>query len=138
VIDGGKTKDGVEMGSERGFALVFTGFFAIVGCWPLLNANPPRWWALAIAAGFLILGLWRPRLLRPLNIVWFRLSLLLAKIMTPIVMGLIYVTTVIPTGIILRLRGKDLLGLARRPDSASYWINRHPPGPEAGSMKRQF
>ena len=138
MIDGAKTHDDVEMPSERNFALVFAGFFAIVGCWPLIHGHGLRLWALAIAAVFLVLGLWRPSLLRPLNVGWFKLSLLLAKIVTPIVMGLLYVTTIIPTSLILRLGGKDLLGLAPQPGRNSYWIIRKPPGPEAGSMKRQF
>jgi hypothetical protein len=81
---------------------------------------------------------WRPSVLRPLNIVWFKLSLLLAKIVTPIVMGLLYVTTIIPTSLILRMRGMDPLGLAPQPGRNSYWIIRKPAGPKAGSMKRQF
>ena len=138
MIDADKTQDNVEIGSERGFAFVLAGFFAIVGCWPLIHGNALRLWALAITAVFLVLGLWRPSMLRPLNIVWFKLSLLLAKIVTPIVMGLLYVTTIIPTSLFLRLGGKDLLGLAPKPSHDSYWIIRKPPGPDAGSMKRQF
>jgi hypothetical protein len=138
MIDGPKAHDDVEIASERSFALVFAGFFAIVGFWPLIHGQRLRLWALAIAVVFLVLGLWRPSVLRPLNFVWFKLSLLLAKIVTPIVMGLLYVTTIIPTSIILRMRGKDLLGLTPQPSRNSYWIIREPPGPEAGSMKRQF
>jgi hypothetical protein len=138
MIDGAKTHGDVEMASERSFALVFAGFFAIVGCWPLIHGNALRLSALAIAAVFLVLGLWRPSVLRPLNVGWFKLSLLLAKIVTPIVMGLLYVTTIIPTSLVLRMRGKDLLRFAPQPGSNSYWIIRKLPGPEAGSMKRQF
>jgi hypothetical protein len=138
MIDGAKTHDDLEMASERSFALVFAGFFTIVGGWPLIHGHALRLWPLVIAAAFLVLGLWRPSILRPANIVWFKISLLLAKIMTPIVMGLLYVTTIIPTGLILRMRGKDLLGLAPQPSRNSHWIIRKPPGPEAGSMKRQF
>jgi hypothetical protein len=138
VIDGAKTHDDVDMGSERSFAFVFVGFFAIIGCWPLIHGNALRLWALAIAGMFLVLGLWRPSALRPLNIVWFKLSLLMAKIVTPIVMGLLYVTAIIPTGVVLRMRGKDPLELGSQPGRNSYWIIREPPGPESGSMKRQF
>jgi hypothetical protein len=138
VIDEAETHDDVEMTSERNFALVFAGFFTIVGCWPLIHGHTLQLWALAIAAVFLVLGLWRPNVLRPLKIVWFKLSLLLAKIMTPIVMGLLYVTTIIPTSVVLRMRGKDPLELASQPSRNSYWVIREPPGAEAGSMKRQF
>ncbi len=137
-MDRAETHDDIEMASERSFALVFAGFFAIVGCWPLIHGHSLRLWALAIAAVFFVLGLWRPTVLRPFNVVWFKLSLLLAKIVTPIVMGLLYVTTIIPTSLVLRMRGRDLLGLAPQPGRSSYWIIRRPPGPEAGSMKQQF
>jgi saxitoxin biosynthesis operon SxtJ-like protein len=138
MVNEDKKQDAVEMGSERSFALVFAGFFSLVGCWPLIHGNALRPWALAVAAVFLLLGLLRPTMLRPLNIVWFKLSLLLAKIMTPVVMGLLYVTTIIPIGVVLRMRGKDLLALALQSDRNTYWIIRKPPGPNAGSMKRQF
>jgi hypothetical protein len=127
----------VAMGSERSFGFVFAAVFAVVALWPLVHGNAPRLWVGAIALAFLVVAFVRPKLLRPLNVVWFRFGLLLGAIMTPVVMALLYITTVIPTGLILRLRGKDLLGLKRDPKRASYWITREP-GPAPGSMKRQF
>ncbi len=146
MIDGAKTHDDIEMASERSFALVFAGFLANVGCCRLIHGHSLRLWALAIAAAFFVLGLWRPSVLRPFNVVWFKLSRLLANprtqvaiiaglmmprrsrrsitlnvsdwtepfsgVVTPIVMGLLYVTTIIPTSLVLRMRGKDLLGFA--------------------------
>ena len=53
-------------------------------------------------------------------------------------MGIIYVSTVVPVGLILKACGKDLLRLKREPDSKSYWIDRDPPGPAPGSMTKQF
>ena len=127
----------VEMGSDRGFGLVFAVVFAIIALWPLMRGEYPRLWATIIALAFLLVALVRPQLLHPLNIVWFRFGLLLGAVVTPVVMALLYVTTIIPTGIILRLRGKDLLSLKREPERTSYWITREP-GPEPGTMKRQF
>jgi hypothetical protein len=127
----------VEIGSDRGFGFVFAAVFAIIALWPLLYGNYPRLWATIVALAFLLAALARPRLLHPLNIVWFRFGLLLGTVITPIVMALLYVTTIVPIGIILRLRGKDLLGLKREPERQSYWIKREP-GPEPGTMKRQF
>src|SRR5438128_2708044 len=83
-------------------------------------------------------GTRRPAVMRPLNVIWFRLGLLLGAIVTPIVMGLLYVTTFVPTSLILRLAGRDLLGLEREPDRASYWVARDPPGGGQSTMKRQF
>jgi predicted membrane metal-binding protein len=127
----------VEMGSDRSFGFVFAAVFAIIALWPLVRGAGPHWWAAAVAAVFLVVALLRPRLLHPLNYVWFRFGLLLSAVVTPIVMALLYVTTMVPMGIILRLRGKDLLGLKREPERTSYWIKREP-GPEPGTMKRQF
>jgi hypothetical protein len=130
--------DDVEMGSERGFGIVFAVVFAIIALWPLIHWEAPRLWAAAIAAIFLAIAFVRPALLRPLNVLWFKFGLLLSKIVTPVIMALVYATTVVPTGFLLRLKGKNLLGLKRDPDTKSYWVTRESPGPSPGTMKRQF
>jgi hypothetical protein len=127
----------VEMGSDRGLGFVFAAVFAVIALWPLIHGEYPRLWATIVALAFLLVALVRPKLLHPLNIVWFRFGLLLGAVVTPVVMALLYVTTIVPIGIILRLRGKDLLSLKREPERNSYWITRQP-GPEPGTMKRQF
>jgi low temperature requirement protein LtrA len=130
--------DDVEMGSERGFGLVFAAVFAIIALWPtIFYGAAPRWWATLIAIMFVVVALFRSAWLRPLNFVWFRFGLLLGRIVTPVVMAALYVTTIVPIGLFLRLRGKDLLRLKREPERKSYWIEREP-GPAAGTMKRQF
>src|ERR1700754_3734443 len=84
--------------SDRSFGFVFAVVFALIGCWPLLRWQSPRWWALAIAAGFVLVALIRPQVLRPLNRVWQALGRLLHKIVSPTVMGVIFFTVVTPTG----------------------------------------
>jgi Saxitoxin biosynthesis operon protein SxtJ len=124
--------------SDRSFGLVFAAVFSIIACWPLLHWESPRWWALAVAVAFAAVALVRPQLLHPLNRLWLALGRLLHKIVSPLVMGLIFFAAVTPTGWIMRLRGKDLLLLKRRPDQKSYWIRRQPTHPETESMKNQF
>ncbi|MDK9720555.1 MAG: SxtJ family membrane protein [Rhodospirillales bacterium] len=133
-----KAKQDVKQGSDQSFGLVFSGFFAIIGLWPLIHAEMPRLWALVLAALFLAVSFIRPELLKPLNRVWFLFGLLLHKIVSPLIMGLLFFLTVTPTALIMRARGKDLLRLKRDPKAASYWILRDPPGPDAGGMTRQF
>ncbi len=87
---------------------------------------------------FLIVGLVRPSLLAPLNRLWFRLGLLLHKIVNPVVMGLLFYGAILPTGIVMRLMGKDLLKLGLDRHSDSYWIVRQPPGPAPEAMRDQF
>lgn len=128
----------VKMGSERGFAIVFAVVFTIIGLWPLWRAASPRWWSLGIAAAFLLAGFLAPAVLKPLNTLWFKLGMLLGKIMTPIVMGILFFVVVLPTGIIMRLRGHDLLRTRLDKEAKSYWIHRSPPGPPPESLKNQF
>jgi hypothetical protein len=80
----------------------------------------------------------RPAVLNPLNRVWLKFGLLLHKVVNPAIMALLFYGTVLPTGLIMRAMGKDLLRLKREPDAASYWIVRAPPGPAPETMKDQF
>lgn len=130
--------DELRPGSTRSLGLVFSGFFAIVALLPVLGGGPVRLWALAVSAAFLAVGLVRPALLGPLNRVWFRFGLLLNRVVSPVVMGLLFFLTVTPTALLMRAVGKDPLRLRRAPRQPSYWIARDPAGPRSGSFKDQF
>src|SRR5262249_8305883 len=138
VSRGLKKRAEIKIGSERNFGLVFAIVFGIIGAWPLVSGGVPRFWALAVALVFTILGYAKPALLRPLNVAWFRLGLLMGAVMTPVVMAVLYLTTFLPTSLVLRFMGRDSLGLRREPDRASYWVTREKLGPGQSTMKRQF
>jgi predicted membrane metal-binding protein len=123
--------------SDRSFGFVFAAVFAIVGAWPLMRGETPRWGALAIAVVFALIAFTRPQILRPVNRAWQFIGLLLHRVMSPFVMLAIFFLCVTPIAVITRLRGKDVLSLKRRPDLSSYWITCDPP-PNAESMKHQF
>ena len=127
----------IDVGSERGFGFVFAAVFAVFSLWPLTGSGAVRIWALAVAALFLATALARPNILRPLNRVWFRFGLLLGRIVSPIVMAVVFSVAITPTALIMRALGKDLLRLKFDPDAESYWIRRADDGP-MGSMKDQF
>lgn len=133
-----KAHKAVNLGSDRSFGLVFTVVFILVGLFPLLDERQPSPWALAIAGVFLILSLIAPKLLRPLNVIWFKFGLLLHAIINPIIMGLLFFATVTPTALIFKMMGKDPLSLKTDHSADSYWIKRSPPGPDPKSMKQQF
>ena len=128
----------VTRGSDRSFGIVFACVFALIGLWPMLHGSAPRLWALAVAAACLAAGLLRPQFLSPLNRLWFRFGLLLHHVVNPVLMLLIYYGAVVPTGLVLRALGKDVLRLKLDRAAASYWIIRDPPGPAVGSMEKQF
>ena len=128
----------VVMGSNRSFGLVFGVFFTAVALLPAVHGAPVRWWALAVAAAFFAAALLAPRLLTPLNRVWFALGLLLHRVVNPVIMAVMFYGAILPMALLLRALGKDLLRLKREPGAASYWIAREPPGPATGSMTKQF
>jgi predicted membrane metal-binding protein len=133
-------KETVQGSSDRSFGLVMAGFFALVALFPLLHSplSSIRWWALVVAAAFLALALLWTGPLRPLNRGWLKLGLLLSKIVSPIVMMVLFYATVTPIGVLMRWAGKDPLRLRRDAAATSYWIPREPPGPAPNSMKQQF
>jgi Saxitoxin biosynthesis operon protein SxtJ len=129
----------VKGSSDHSFGLVIAAFFALVAVLPALHRppSPIRWWAAALAAAFLALALVRPDALSPLNRLWQKLGLLLSRIVSPIVLALLFYLIVTPVGLLMRTFGEDPLRLRRR-ESASYWIVRQPPGPAPESMRDQF
>jgi hypothetical protein len=128
----------IVAGSDRSFGFVMAGAFAVVSLLNAWHAGRIWPWTTALAAIFLIAAVLRPAVLNPLNRIWLKFGLLLHKIVNPVIMALLFYGTVLPTGLVLRAIGKDLLRLKREPDAASYWIVRTPAGPAPDTMKDQF
>jgi hypothetical protein len=124
--------------SDRSFGFVFAAVFTVIALWPLIHGIAPRWWALIVAALFAVLALLRPQILHPLNRLWLALGALLHRVVSPLVMGVVFFLGVTPTAWIVRLAGRDVLALRRRPDLKTYWIKREPERPHPESMKNQF
>jgi len=121
--------------SNKNFGIVFFIVFFIIGLFPLLKGGDLRWWSLIVSSVFLVLGLINSNILTPLNKIWFKFGLLLGKIITPIVLMIIYFFVITPTGIILRLFGKNILNMKIDKNQKSYWINR---SSDLNSFKNQF
>ena len=128
-------KSKIKISSNKSFGVVFFIVFLIISLWPLLNNNPLRLWSVIVAIIFLILGLTNSKLLTPLNKLWFKFGILLSRIISPIVLGFIFFAIVTPTGIIMRVLGKDLLNKKFDNKKKSYWINRDK---VKSTMKQQF
>ena len=125
----------IKINSNRSFGIVFFFVFVIVSLWPLINENSLRVWSIFVAIIFLILGLMNSKLLTPLNILWFKFGKLLGFIIAPIVMGIVFFVVITPTGLIMKIIGKDLLDNKYNNKIKSYWINR---GKLKSTMKQQF
>ena len=128
----------IEPSSNRAFGIVFATVFALIGALPLLSGDGVRAWSLAIAAVFLALALALPSVLTGLNRIWLRFGLLLHRIVSPVVLGIMFFLVVTPTGFLMRLLGKDPLRLRYEENASTYWIDRTPPGPPPESFDRQF
>jgi hypothetical protein len=124
--------------SNRSFGVVVGGVFLLLALWPLVHAQPPRWWALIPALPLLTLAAINPALLQKPNEWWQQLGLLLGKIVSPIIMGAIYYLWITPIALILRLMKKRFLFLQFEPDAVSYWIVRSPREPDPARLRRPY
>ena len=125
----------VESGSEKSFGIVFAVVFLLISLYPLVDNKDVHLWSLIISLIFFLLAYVAPKVLSIPNKLWFRLGMALVAVVAPVVMALVYFTTVVPIGLIMRLMGKDLLRQKLDKNTKSYWIERNEP---MGSMKDQF
>lgn len=124
--------------SNRKFGLFFSGVFAAFAIYAYLkHQNHQALLAGLLAIAFCALALAVPAVLAPLNRAWYRLGLLLGRVVNPIVLGIIFFFLLTPISFFTRMSGRDVLRLKKR-ESGSYWIDRTPVGPDADSFKNQF
>ena len=123
-----------KLPTNKNFGIVFSLIFLIISLFPLINDGSLRIWSLIVSMVFLFLGLINSKILTPLNKIWFRFGLLLGRIVSPVIIGVIFFFVVTPTALIMRLIGKDLLNLKFN-NRKSYWIEKT--GPRS-KMKNQF
>lgn len=116
-------KKKIKISSNKSFGIVFFVVFLIISFFPMLKGETFRTWSLVIALIFLILGVLKSPYLSPLNNIWNKFGLLLGKVISPIVMGIIFFAVVTPIAYLMRLIGKDVLGLKKN-DDKSYWIEK--------------
>ena len=125
--------------SDRSFGLTFAAVFAVLAAW-LAYRHGLHWMAcLVTAAAFGLVAVTIPTVLHPLNVAWMWFGRLLNRIVSPVVLGLIYFIVFTPVALLFALRGRDPLN--RKFDAArpSYWLDRTPPGPDATrSFPHQF
>ena len=121
--------------TNKSFGLLFFIVFLILGLWPLKNGESLNYYFILISLIFLILGIINSSLLTPLNRLWVKFGEILGLIIAPIVMAIVYFIILTPVSLIVRLFGKDLLGINFTKNSNSYWIERKK---KLGSMDKQF
>ena len=124
----------IKMGSNKSFGVVFSVLFLLISLYPLINNENVRIWSLVICVVFLILGLLNSKLLTPLNKLWFKFGIFLGKVISPLLLGIIFFGVVTPTSLLMRLLRKDLLNLKFN-KKKTYWNEKEAP---RSKMKNQF
>lgn len=128
----------LKIPTDRSFGFTFAAVFALLGAWLTWRANRFGVPVLGAAAAFALIAIAIPRILHPLNVGWMHFGMLLSKIVSPIVLGVIFFVLFVPVGLFFRLTGRDILRRSFERDRPSYWIDRTPPGPDGKSFPRQF
>ena len=126
--------DKIKIGSNRSFGVVFFIVFLLIAIYPLIYSEELRIWSLILSLLFLILGLLNSKILYPLNKIWFKFGLSLGRIVSPLVMAIIFFLVVTPIGLLMRILNKDLLNLKLN-KSKTYWIEQNE---QKSKMKNQF
>ena len=121
--------------SNRSFGILFFLVFLGFGLWPLTKEMSPNIYLVLISIIFLILGLLNSKMLSPLNNIWIKFGEILGKIIAPLIMALVYFLILTPISLLVRVFGKDLLGLKYVKQQNSYWIKRTK---NVGTMDKQF
>ena len=121
--------------SNRSFGILFFIVFVVLSLWPLKNGDNLNFYFLIASGIFLILGIFNSKFLTPLNKIWIKFGEILGLIIAPIVMSLVYFVILTPVSLIIRLFGKDLLGLKFLKEKETYWIKRKK---SLTSMRKQF
>ncbi len=124
-----------QKNQNRGFGLLFFTVFLILALWPLKNGGEINLYLISIALVFLFLGLFYSKILSPLNKGWIKFGEILGRIIAPIVMAMVYFLILTPISLLVRLFGKDLIGIKFNNNKKSYWIKREK---NLGTMDKQF
>jgi hypothetical protein len=131
----------VKGSSDRGFGLTVGGVLLLIAAgrvWLHEGYGAVELALGAVGLCLVVLALVRAQSLAGLNRAWMKLGLLLFKVVNPVVLGLIYLTTIVPIGVVMRAFGHDPLRLKRDPQASTYWVKREPPGPAPETMIHQF
>lgn len=127
-----------QLPSNRSFGWTFTVVFILAGIYGVIRSAPALTWLLVAAALMAVVTITRDQWLTPLNRAWMAFGMLLNKIVSPLVLGIIYFGVFTPTGVVMRLFGRDAMARTYDPAAPTYWIRRDPPGPRDDSFRDMF
>jgi hypothetical protein len=118
----------------RQFAGIWVVFFAGTAAYQYFAKDRAAVAIVLAVLAFTIgpLGLVRPQAVKPIFVGWMILAFPIGWTVSTIMLAVLYYGIFTPLGLFFRVSGRDLLGLNRRPDKASYWT----PKPIVTDMRR--
>ena len=119
-----KNNDTIEKSSPKSFGIVFSIVFFIIGVYPIFYSNNLRYWSLILSILLLLTAFIFPKILVTPNNFWFKFGIILNRYVSYIVLLIIYIGVLCPTGLIIRIMGKDQLKLKKNKDIKTYWTKR--------------
>jgi len=122
----------------REFAFVVAVLAALIGLAPLMRGASPRFTALGVTIILLLIGLFAPRIVSLPARAWLALSALLNRTVSAVVLAIIYLVVITPTGLYRRISRKDALQRRFDPTASTYWTDREEPSPRAETLPRQY
>jgi len=134
-----KKNSSISKNNNITFGILFFIFFFIIGFYPAIAGEKTdiKVWSIFLSLLFLIITIIKPNLFTFPNRLWIQFGILLGKIISPIIMFLVFFLIVTPTGNLIRIFGKDAMRLKKTSNNNvnSYWINRVD---KFQSMREQF
>jgi hypothetical protein len=127
-----------EAPSNRSFGWVFTAFFTLIGAHSLWRGGVAYPWEFGLAAVTAVVTIARPEWLAPPNRLWMKFGELMHRVVSPVVLGVIFYGVFTPIGFVMRMAGRDTMKRKFKAAAPTYWIERDPPGPPAESFRDQF
>ena len=124
--------------SNRSFGWTFAGFFILAGAYGLWHGGGHSLPMLALAGVMALVTLTRAAWLTPLNRAWMKLGELMGRVVSPLVLGVIFFAIFTPVGMLMRAFGRDAMCRRFEPAKPSYWVKRDPPGPADDSYRNMF
>jgi len=113
----------------RRFGLALGAGLSVLGSILLWRDKSAAPWILGVAATLLLLAILSPRVLGPLERVFARVARVVTAALTYLVLTLTYLLVITPIGLVMRLLGRDPLGMKPAPDQPSFWVEVEPDGP---------
>jgi hypothetical protein len=129
--------DEAPVSSNRSFGLTFAAAFAALGAISLWRGLERGAWELGLAVGFLTVTAFAPGMLAPLNLAWAWIGRRLNRVLSPLLITVLFYAVITPVGLAMRAVGKDPLRLRRDPQSSSHWIDCREES-KTSDMRRQF